>query len=112
MSDINKEVVDKSLVETKRIRDKNVYGVINQIVEEYNASNGWKLVKAVPFGINLEVYVERSAKQGESNEKKVQATKETPKQQEGVEKVMVDEKEKSITGSPTTKTPTVKKTTK
>lgn len=59
-------VETKVPVEQKRIRGKNSFDVLSQIVNEFNSSNGWALVKVVPSILNIEVYLERSSLQ--SNE--------------------------------------------
>lgn len=60
--DENKDLV-RPTVEQKRIRGRNIFDVVYQIVNEYNSSNGWALVKISPNLLNLEVIVERSTAQ-------------------------------------------------
>lgn len=67
MSD-KKEV--KPLVEKHRIRARNSFETVSQIVNEYNSSNGWQVTKVIPSPLNLDVYLERSSKQGASSEPK------------------------------------------
>lgn len=57
-----------SLVEQKRLRGRNTFDVVNQIVNEYNSSNGWALLKVMPNLLNFEVVVERSTKQSGTTE--------------------------------------------
>ena len=62
-------MTDKKVpVEKHRIRARNSYEVLSQIVETYNSSNGWSLTKVIPSPLNLDVYLERSSKQGNSSE--------------------------------------------
>lgn len=63
MSEVEVTSVKKSMLEQKRLRGRNVFDVVNQVVERYNSSEGWALVKVVPNLTNLEVYLERSTTQ-------------------------------------------------
>ena len=63
MSEVEVTSVKKSMLEQKRLRGRNVFDVVNQVVERYNSSEGWALVKVVPNLTNLDVYLERSTTQ-------------------------------------------------
>ena len=85
-----------SKVEKKRLRGRNSHETINQIVETFNSSNGWALKRVNMIGMNVEVYLERSADQnndtkGVSNAKqsKEETSKENEPQKESKE-VVVD----------------------
>lgn len=66
IENINKET---SKVEVKRLRGRNSYDVINQIMESYNKSEGWALKKVSMLGMNIDVVVERSVDQATQAEK-------------------------------------------
>ena len=61
MSEVNIKTENK--VEKKRLRGRNSHEVINQIVERFNASEGWALKRVNMVGMNIEVHLERSADQ-------------------------------------------------
>lgn len=67
MSEVNSKVESK--VEVKRIRSRNSYDTINQIMESYNKSEGWALKKVSMIGMNIDVVVERSVDQAPQAEK-------------------------------------------
>lgn len=67
MSEVNSKVESK--VEVKRIRSRNSYDTINQIMESYNSSQGWALKKVSMIGMNIDVVVERSVDQAPQAEK-------------------------------------------
>lgn len=102
----------KGKAERVRVRGKNHYDVINQIVQDYNSSQGWALVKVVPSVLNLDVYLERNSTQGDntkdSADEDEKVSKEEVKkteQEDEVEQDVVDEK--ATTPTPK-KTPTKK----
>lgn len=64
MSEVNSKAESK--VEKKRLRGRNSHEVINQIVESFNSSEGWALKRVNMIGMNVEVYLERSADQADS----------------------------------------------
>lgn len=64
MSEVNNKAESK--VEVKRLRGRNSYDVINQIMESYNKSEGWALKKVNMIGMNIDVVVERSVDQNNS----------------------------------------------
>lgn len=49
--------------ETARVRGRNTQDVITQVVDNYHSGNGWAVKKVVSTFNNLEVYLERNAKQ-------------------------------------------------
>lgn len=70
MSEVNnKEVNQTSKVEVKRIRSRNTYDSINQIIETFNSSNGWALKKVSMLGMNIDIVVERSVDQASNSDK-------------------------------------------
>lgn len=64
MSEVNNKEASKA--EVKRIRSRNSYDTINQIMESYNKSEGWALKKVSMIGMNIDVVVERSVDQNNS----------------------------------------------
>ena len=92
---------NKGKLEQYHLRGRNYDAVVRQLVEKYNASEGWAVVRVVPSILSLDVYLERNAEQGSSKaeaktvkpkvEAKV-ATNVSPKAKVDVE--VVDEKEK------------------
>ena len=78
MSNNSNNAVEKSskgLVQTKRIRSRNSYDTINQIMESYNKSEGWALKKVSMIGMNIDVVVERSSLQGDNKAKETPSAK-------------------------------------
>ena len=73
MSEVNNKAESK--VETKRIRARNSYDTINQIVETFNSSQGWALKKVSMIGMNIDVVVERSSLQGDNKAKETSSVK-------------------------------------
>lgn len=61
-----------SQVQQIRVRGRNFDDVVRQLVEKYNSSEGWAVVKVVPSVITMDVYLERNAEQSKetSNAKK------------------------------------------
>lgn len=55
--------VNKSKVEQHRVRGRNVFDVVNQLMTQYNSSNGWAVTKVIPNLLSFEVIVERSVEQ-------------------------------------------------
>ena len=93
---------NKGKLEQFHLRGRNYDAVVRQLVEKYNASEGWAVVRVVPSILSLDVYLERNAEQGNGKatnktvetkavEPKV-ATNVSPKAKVDVE--VVDEKEK------------------
>lgn len=97
---------NKGKLEQYHLRGRNYDAVVRQLVEKYNASEGWAVVRVVPSILSLDVYLERNAEQGnrkatskpaatKATEPKVEHKVETnvsPKAKVDVE--VVDEKEK------------------
>lgn len=73
MSEVNSKAESK--VEQKRLRGRNSHEVINQIVESFNASEGWALKRVNMIGMNVEVYLERSSLQGDNKSKETSSAK-------------------------------------
>ena len=63
-TEVQEGVVKKgSNVERYRLRGRNMFDVVNQLVTEYNSSNGWSVVNVSPTLLTFEVVLERSASQ-------------------------------------------------
>ena len=101
---------NKGKLEQFHLRGRNYDAVVRQLVEKYNASEGWAVVRVVPSILSLDVYLERNAEQGNSKvAAKPFATKATePKVPPKVDVEVVDEKEKPTV---TKKAATTNKTT-
>lgn len=82
---------NKGKLEQFHLRGRNYDAVVRQLVEKYNASEGWAVVRVVPSILSLDVYLERNAEQG--NRKAAEKTTE-PKVTPKVDVEVVDEKEK------------------
>lgn len=84
---------NKGKLEQFHLRGRNYDAVVRQLVEKYNASEGWAVVRVVPSILSLDVYLERNAEQGIS---KVAAKPAEPKVETKakVDVEVVDEKEK------------------
>lgn len=54
---------NKVKAQQKRLRGRNMHDVVNQLVTEYHAGNGWAVVRVSPNLLNFEVLLERSEKQ-------------------------------------------------
>lgn len=87
---------NKGKIEQVRVNGRNYDAVVRQLVEKYNASEGWAVVRVVPSILSLDVYLERNAEQGNGKAAaKPTATKVTePKVSPKVDVEVVDEKEK------------------
>ena len=89
---------NKGKLEQFHLRGRNYDAVVRQLVEKYNASEGWAVVRVVPSILSLDVYLERNAEQGISKvAAKPAATKPAEPKVETKAKVdveVVDEKEK------------------
>lgn len=84
---------NKGKLEQFHLRGRNYDAVVRQLVEKYNASEGWAVVRVVPSILSLDVYLERNAEQGKATVKATEPKVEdkvTPK----VVVEVVDEKEK------------------
>ena len=63
-TEVQEGVVEKgNKVERHRLRGRNMFDVVNQLVTEYNSSNGWSVVNVSPTLLTFEVVLERSASQ-------------------------------------------------
>ena len=51
-------------VETYQLRGKNYDDVVRQLVQTYNVSNGWAVVRVVNRLTSLDVILERNSEQG------------------------------------------------
>lgn len=89
---------NKGKIEQVRVNGRNYDAVVRQLVEKYNASEGWAVVRVVPSILSLDVYLERNSEQGISKvAAKPAATKPAEPKVEPKAKVdveVVDEKEK------------------
>lgn len=105
MTEVTKlEEETKVDVEQVRIRERNSFEVINQIVEKYNASNGWTLKKVNMNMVNsIDVYLERSSKQADSEVVNEKTKKEQPKKVEAEVSETASEQEVSNVKQATTR---------
>lgn len=101
MSEENKQVIEPTKVEQHRLRGRNMFDVVSQLVSKYNESNGWSVVRVTPTLLNFEVLLERSTAQAEDNKTVVE--KEATDEKEVTEDKDVLVEKKTATKSPTTK---------
>ena len=112
MSEVNNKAESK--VEVKRIRSRNSYDTINQIMESYNSSQGWALKKVSMIGMNIDVVVERSVDQNNdtkevSNAKQSkEETSKTSEPQKESKEIIVDVEDAQSTPNTSDK-PSVKR---
>lgn len=66
-------------VETYQLRGKNYDDVVRQLVQTYNVSNGWAVVRVVNRLTSLDVILERNSEQGVSKDTSADTSKDTPK---------------------------------
>ena len=89
---------NKGKLEQFHLRGRNYDAVVRQLVDKYNASEGWAVVRVVPSILSLDVYLERNVEQGSGKasnktaESKVD-TNVSPKVSPKVDVEVVDEKE-------------------
>ena len=57
---------NKGKLEQFHLRGRNYDAVVRQLVEKYNASEGWAVVRVIPSILTIDVYLERNAEQGGS----------------------------------------------
>lgn len=90
-----------SQVQQVRVRGRNFDDVVRQLVEKYNSSEGWAVVKVVPSVITMDVYLERNEEQakGASNANNENSAKKTTKAQE----VKLDDDKEATKGAKSTK---------
>ena len=87
---------NKGKLEQFHLRGRNYDDVVRQLVEKYNASEGWAVVRVVPSILSLDVYLERNAEQGsgKATAKATESKAVEPKVETKVDVEVVDEKEK------------------
>lgn len=109
---------NKGKLEQFHLRGRNYDAVVRQLVEKYNASEGWAVVRVVPSILSLDVYLERNAEQGDkkgvnSTDKNTEATvSKTPVKNNLAEDVSDEKKNKEVIEKPTAKKTAAKQTTK
>ena len=64
-------------VETYQLRGKNYDDVVRQLVQTYNSSNGWAVVRVVNRLTSLDVILERNSEQGVSKVTSADTSKDT-----------------------------------
>ena len=65
-------------VETYQLRGKNYDDVVRQLVQTYNSSQGWAVVRVVNRLTSLDVILARNSEQGVSKDTSVDTSKDTP----------------------------------
>ena len=65
-------------VETYQLRGKNYDDVVRQLVQTYNSSQGWAVVRVVNRLTSLDVILERNSEQGVSKDTVKATSKDTP----------------------------------
>ena len=97
---------NKGKLEQFHLRGRNYDAVVRQLVDKYNASEGWAVVRVVPSILSLDVYLERNEVQGKAKvaEPKLE-TKVSPK----ADVEVVDEKETVVKKAATTNKTATKK---
>lgn len=65
-------------VETYQLRGKNYDDVVRQLVQTYNVSNGWAVVRVVNRLTSLDVILERNSEQWVSKDTGKDTSKATP----------------------------------
>ena len=70
-----------SQVQQIRVRGRNFDDVVRQLVEKYNSSEGWAVVKVVPSVITIDVYLERNEEQSKETSNASNAKKTTKAQE-------------------------------
>ena len=83
---------NKGKLEQYHLRGRNYDSVVRQLVEKYNASEGWAVVRVVPSILSLDVYLERNAEQGSSKAAAKPTASKSVEPKTNLE--VVDEKEK------------------
>ena len=96
---------NKGKLEQFHLRGRNYDDVVRQLVEKYNLSEGWAVVRVVPSILSLDVYLERNAEQGagKSANKTVEPKVDTNVSPKANGEV-VDEKEKQTVAKKATTT--------
>ena len=106
---------NKGKVEQIKINGRNFDAVVRQLVEKYNSSEGWSVVRVVPTVLSMDVYLERNSKQGEKKDepKDKEATIAKTPVKNNLAEVVSDEKEnKEVVEKPAPKKTAAKQTTK
>ena len=105
---------NKGKLEQFHLRGRNYDSVVRQLVEKYNASEGWAVVRVVPSILSLDVYLERNAEQGDKKgAKSAEATvSKTPVKNNLAEDVSDEKENKEVIEKPTVKKTAAKQTTK
>ena len=80
-----------SQAEQVRVRGRNFDDVVRQLVEKYNSSEGWAVVKVVPSVITMDVYLERNAEQSKETSNAKKTTK--------VQEVKLDDDKEATTST-------------
>lgn len=65
-------------LESYQLRGKNYDDVVRQLVQTYNVSNGWAVVKVVNRLTALDIVLERNSEQGVSSDTSKDTVKATP----------------------------------
>ena len=65
-------------VETYQLRGRNYDEVVRQLVQTYNSSEGWAVVRVVNRLTSLDVILERNSEQGVSSDTSKDTVKATP----------------------------------
>ena len=105
---------NKGKLEQYHLRGRNYDAVVRQLVEKYNASEGWAVVRVVPSILSLDVYLERNAEQGSGKatakaaEKPTESKAVEPKVATKANEEVVDEKETVTKKATASKTATKK----
>ena len=66
-------------LESYQLRGKNYDDVVRQLVQTYNVSNGWAVVRVVNRLTSLDVILERNSEQGVSKDTSADTSKDTVK---------------------------------
>ncbi len=66
-------------LESYQLRGKNYDDVVRRLVETYNSSQGWAVVRVVNRLTSLDVILERNSEQGVSKDTSADTSKETSK---------------------------------
>ena len=65
-------------LETFQLRGRNYDEVVRQLVQTYNSSQGWAVVRVVNRLTSLDVILERNSEQGVSKDTGKEVSKDTP----------------------------------
>lgn len=98
---------DKNQLEQVRVTGRNNDIVVRQLVEKYNSSEGWAVVRVSSSPLSLDVYLERNVAQGETD--KVKDREVITKDVVNIQEEVVDEKDKPTASKKTTASKTTTK---